>query len=245
MSALIRIAALLVPLVLVSGCARGTTGPVVVRVGVHSVSFDVPRGWQHYDHGREQRLESTDGDIVISDLGPVATAGFRRVTVEARELYRRGQSEDGKEKLRGLGVSRIVLEPDRRSLTAGVDEVLRARSDHEIELAFESLLARISRLSPPNLEQLARNRLGAFGHGPRRDLKVEEKLRVDGREARRIVTWQRLTHDHRRHHVFIVDRGNLLVLRTDVGVDHVLEPVFDSVVRSLRFVADRELTRTH
>ena len=59
---------------------------------------------------------------------------------------------------------------------------------------------------------------------------------LDGREAHRILTWQRLTHDGRRRHVFVVNRGNLLVIRTAMGRDEVLGSAFDSVVRSLVFV---------
>ena len=46
---------LLVPVFL--ACRPATTPPVEVVVGVHHVRLAIPTGWQHADHGREQRFE--------------------------------------------------------------------------------------------------------------------------------------------------------------------------------------------
>lgn len=222
---------------LACGCGGGASDPAVVRVGVHEVSFSVPDGWQHYDHGREQRLESSEGDIVITDLGPVAADGFIRVVVDAREVCRGGRREDAKHLLRGLQPWRgIDDEQTRREISDDLDPVFRDRPEAEVEHAFDAVLSRLDNLPPPDLSSIADEVLNDLNHDSRRDVERREKLRVDGRDARRIVTWQRLTHDHRRHHVFTINQGNLLVLRMDVGVEAILEPAFATVVRSMTFV---------
>ena len=221
---------------LVIGCGSAPDR-VTVDVGVHRVSFIVPDGWQHYDHGREQRLETSNGDIVLTDLGPVTSAGYRTVVLEARELYRKGQREDAEQLLRTLAGGLLINDPELPStLEESLDAVRVDRPAVEVETAFVTVLAALDRLQEPDLASLARASLAEFDHGPRRDIEREERWILDGRAARSIVTWQRLTHDHRRWHVFVVNRGNLLVVRTDMGLDTVLGPAFDAVVRSLMIV---------
>ena len=211
--------------------------PVVVDIGVHRVSFIIPEGWQHYDHGREHRLETGEGDLVLTDLGPVAADGYRTVVLEARDLTRRGQPEEAAELLNGLTGGRVV-ENDvlRVELENCLDAVWRGRPTAATEAAFASLLDGLDRLPEPDLEVLALLALEDLDHGPRRAIERRERLILDGREAHRILTWQRLTHNGRLRHVFVVNRGNLLVIRTTMGRDEVLGPAFDTVVRSLVFV---------
>jgi hypothetical protein len=222
-----------------AGLALACGGPpesVVVDIGVHRVSFIIPEGWQHYHHGREHRLETGDGDLVLTDLGPVAADGYRSVILEARDLTRRGQREEANQLLNGLAEGRAV---DDDALRVDLETCLEAvRSDRPpatTEAAFASLLDRLDGLPEPDLAALASVALADLGHGPRRDIERRERLILDGREAHRILTWQRLTHDGRLRHVFVVNRGNLLVIRTAMGRDEVLGPAFDTVVRSLVF----------
>jgi len=221
---------------MVMGCG-GAPDPVTVDIGAHRVSFVVPEGWQHYDHGREQRLETSDGDIVLTDLGPVAAEGYRTVLVAVRELMRKGQREDAQVALRGLSRAPMIDDAGLRSaLDGGLDAIRDDRPFREVEAALASVLDRLDRFPEHDLVSLATASLAGFDHGPRRDIEREERLILDDRDARRILTWQRLTHDHRRRHVFVVNRGHLLVIRTDMGLDTVLGPAFDSVVGSLVFV---------
>ena len=211
--------------------------PVTVDIGVHWVSFVVPDGWHHYDHGREQRLETSDGDIVLSDLGPVTAEGYRAVVVAARGLFRRGRSEDAHYLLESINRAPVTDDAGLRSaLDRGLDALGFDRPAEEVEGALASLLDRIDSLREPDLPWLANRVLADLNHGPRRDVEREQPLIVDNRDGRRILTWQRLTHDHRRRHVFVVNRGHLLVIRTDVGLDATLGPAFDTVLRSLVFV---------
>jgi hypothetical protein len=89
---------------------------------------------------------------------------------------------------------------------------------------------------------LAHEALAELDHNERRDIERESRLRLDGRDALQINTWQRLTHDLRRRHVFVVNRGHLLVIRTDMGRDEVLGPAFDELVRSFSFAPGATVT---
>ncbi len=211
--------------------------PVTVDIGVHRISLIVPDDWQHYDHGPEHRLETGEGDLVLTDLGPVAAGGFCTVIIEARDLARRGQREEAKQLLNRLaGGNKVGDDALRAALEECLDAVWRDESPATVEAAFASLLEEFDRLPEPDLATLASVALADFDHGPRRDIELQGRLILDGKEAYRILTWQRLTHDGRRRHVFVVNRGNLLVIRTAMGPDEVLGPAFDAVVRSVVFV---------
>ena len=221
---------------MVVGCA-GSLDPVTVDIGVHRVSFVIPEGWQHYDHGREQRLETSDGDIVLTDLGPVTADGYRPVIAAAREHLRSDRREDARQILEDLRRAPSIDATDLPSaIGESLDRFRTGQSTAEVEASFDTLLAEVDRLSTPDLMSLATASLAGFDHGPRRDVEREELRNVDGRQAGQVITWQRLTHDHRRWHLWIVNRGHLLVIRTTLGRDRVLGPAFETVVGSLRFV---------
>ena len=221
---------------LVLACG-GAPEPVTVEIGVHRVSLIVPDGWQHYDHGREHRLETGEGDLVLTDLGPVAADGYRKVILEARDLTRKGQREEAKQLLNRLAGGHAVGDDALRGALEGcLDVVWRDEPPATAEAAFASLLDQLVGLPEPDLATLASVTLTDFDHGPRRDIERQGRLNLDGKEAYQIFTWQRLTHTGRRGHVFVVNRGNLLVIRTAMGPDDVLGPAFDAVVRSVVFV---------
>jgi hypothetical protein len=222
--------------VALAACGGGQSEPVVADIGIHRVRFVVPDGFAHYDHGREHRLERTEGDLVLTELGPATADGYRRVALEARELSRRGRAEDARDLLRDLGLWRAIPDEEtRRELSQAVHTIATGSPATRVDGAFDTLLALIDALPPADLDVLADAALDELDHGPRRDIERREKLRVGGREGRRILTWQRLTHDSRRRHVFVVNRGHLLVIRSDVGRDEVLGPAFDELVRSFSF----------
>lgn len=228
---------------LLAGCGVSEPTPTTVQVGVHRVSFAAPESFVHYDHGREQRFERTEGDLVITDLGPVTAEGFGRVLREARDLSRAGRREDAVTLLRDLRLRRAFSnEGDRRDAVQAVDRIAGGLSTPEIDAAYDSLEDLVDRLPPPGLPELAHAELADLGHDERRDIEREERLRLDGRDALRISTWQRMTHDLRRRHVFTVDRGNLLVIRTDVGRDEVLGPAFEELIRSFAFDEEAGIT---
>jgi hypothetical protein len=225
------------------GCGPAVPPPVTVQVGVHRVSFAVPDGFVHYDHGREQRLERTEGDLVITDLGPVTTDGYRRVIDEARGLSRAGQPDDAATLLRDLRLWTVFSDDETtREVLQTVDRIANSRSETEVETAFDSLEGLVGGLPPPVLRELAYRALDDLDHDDRRDIEREARLHLGGRDALQITTWQRLTHDLRRRHIFVLDRGNLLVIRTDMGRDEVLGPAFEELRRSFSFADDATVT---
>jgi hypothetical protein len=221
---------------MVASCA-GSLDPVTVDIGVHRVSFVIPEGWQRYDHGREQRLETSDGDIVLTDLGPVTADGFRPVIDVARVHLRSNRRDDARQILEDLlrapSIEATVLPS---AIAESLDRFRTGRPTAEVEASLDTILVEVDRLSTPDLSALASTSLTGFDHGPRRDVEREEIRNVDGRQARQIITWQRLTHDHRRWHLWMINRGHLLVIRTTMGRDRVLGPAFETVVGSLSFV---------
>lgn len=223
--------------VLIAGCGAAGPPSVTVQVGAHRVSFVVPAGFVHYDHGREQRLECTDGDLVITDLGPVTADGYRRVIDEARGLFRAGQRDDAATLLRELRLWGVFPDDDNaRDAQQAVNQIADSRSETEVGAAFDSLEAMVGGVPPPVLRDLAYRALADLGDDERRDIEREAALRLDGLDALQVSTWQRLTHDLRRRHTFVVNRGNLLVIRTDVGRDEILEPAYETLIRSFHFV---------
>lgn len=58
-----------------------------------------PKGWLHFDHGREQHFERGLLQMSIADLGPVDGAGYEGAIEEARDLWRTGRLEDAREAL--------------------------------------------------------------------------------------------------------------------------------------------------
>jgi hypothetical protein len=226
-----------------AGCGADEPQPVTAQVGLHQVSFAVPEGFAHYDHGREHRLERTEGDLVITDLGPVTADGFGRVIAEARELSEAGRRDDAATLLRELRLWQVLTsDQNTRDALQAVDRIANSRSEAEVDAAYDRLEVLVGGLPPPVLRNLASDVLADLGHDERRDIERESKLRLDGRDALQISTWQRLTHDLRRRHVFVVNRGHLLVIRTDMGRDEVLGPAFDELIRSFAFSSAAAVT---
>ena len=65
-----------------------------------------------------------------------------------------------------------------------------------------------------------------------------ENVAVDGRGALLIDTWDRLNHTQRFRHVFVLNEGNLLLARMELGRFEEMEAAFDDLVASLSFRAE-------
>jgi hypothetical protein len=232
--------AALAGVVLLCACATAPGPPrdsIALTVGVHDVELIVPDGWQHYDHGREQRFESGFHQITLTDMGPAMPEAFAREIAYARELYRRGQVEDARSHLRRLRLRRAF--PTERSwresqepwnVVWGKGGFLDLRL---VEQAYTTVLARVSALPDPDLPAVARVTLEEIGHDERRDVAEEEALVIAGRDALRVDTWDRLHHDLRKRHVFVLNEGSVLVARMELGWFAEMEAAFDALVASL------------
>jgi hypothetical protein len=234
--------ALLLGLVLAIGCAPQPPAPTEVTVGAHQVALVVPDGWQHYDHGRQQRFEKGMAKISLADMGPGTREGFKREVEYARELFRRGQIADARDRLGRLQVRRAFPSDERWRVFLESWRVVRGtrRDSHPdsrtVERAYGAILAQISALPDPNLPSIARVMLDEMGHDERHDIAEEEAMAVDRRDALRVDTWDRLSHDFRKRYVFILDGGNILVAWTEFGKFAEMEEAFDALVASLELL---------
>jgi hypothetical protein len=222
-------------------------------VRVHRIRFRVPDGWLHADHGREQRFENGMNQISLADLGPATPDGFARTLREAQTLFERNQWEDARTLLDASNPRRFfasqarwrsvedawkMVTRIRRDETEGANGAVGADVDWEVRGAFHDLLIQVSALPQPDLESLATSELHALGHDSLRDIASQEAMAISGRAAIRIETWDRLSHRGRRSHLFVLSKGRLLCLRTELGREELLAAAFDGLVKSLEIEFD-------
>lgn len=229
--------ALLSGLLLAIGCAPDPPpAPKPLTVGVHEVELVVPPGWQHYDHGRQQRFEHGIEQISLTDLGPATPGGLQREITHARELFRRGQREDARAHLAGLRLRSAFPSVQRWESFMGPWRQIRSggTADPEaLEQAYTEVLAQVAALPTPDMATIAARALAELGHDERRDVASERAMAVDGRQALLVDTWDRLSHASRKRHVFILNEGNLLVARMELGTFAEMEPAFEALMASL------------
>jgi hypothetical protein len=237
-------AALLTAALLAAGCAGPGSEPPALKVGVHVVRLGVPEGWQHVDHGREQRFERELNQISLADMGPATAEGFRREILHSRELFRAGQHMDARTVLGALRLRPSFPSERRWSAFVSAWYTLRdvGREDRPldtgaIERAYADVLAEIDALPRTDIATLAELVLEELGHDERYDIALEEARAIDGRDALLIDTWDRLSHDLRKRHLFILNNGNLLVARMELGRFAESVEAFDALTGSLRFPA--------
>lgn len=219
--------------------------PRAFELGPHRGHVRVPSGWAALDHGRQWRLRKGEAELVLQDLGTAGPQGIRREVERARELWRAGRVEEARWRLRN------VVVPRERFPTAGGREAFWAAWSAffadpatvvpyaDIDLAFSDVLARVDALPRPNLAELSDAGLTALGHDQRRDVKSRNALKVGGRDAVDVETWNRLSHASPQRFLFIAHDGYLLALYTPRQADAGTLEAFASVRDSLHFtVAD-------
>jgi len=227
-------------------CAEPAPELASMTIGVHEVAVELPIGWEHLDHGREQRFEESGAQISLADFGPITSDGFVREIGKARELYRTGQLEDARSLVNGLPLRAAFPNTARWATFETPWNVIRRAglpaypaSSRSIEEAYTEALVEVRTLPSPSLRSLALATLAELGHNERRDIAHEEAIAVDGRAALSIDTWDRLSHTGRRRHLFVLNEGNLLVLRTETGYFPEMEEAFASIAASLGFRTQR------
>lgn len=227
---------------LVCSCAVPQPERVSVTIGVHEVELTSPPEWERYDHGREQRFERELNHISLADMGPATREGFRREIIHARELYRQGQLEDAREWLGMLNLEPAFpsklrwvafAAPWNQIRRAGLGRVPLEPS--AVESAYSAVLVEIDALPTPDMISLATSALKRIGHDERRDIAEQRAMAIDGRGALLIDTWDRLNHTQRLRHVFVLNEGNLLLARMEMGRFPEMETTFDDLVASLSF----------
>lgn len=95
------------------------------------------------------------------------------------------------------------------------------------------MVEEIEALESPSLAVIVERMLPDLDHGVQREVAKEQKVIVGGREGVRLESWDRLSHAHGRSYLFVLNEGNLLVARTELGEPAKLKPAFESLVASL------------
>ena len=70
----------------------------------------------------------------------------------------------------------------------------------------------------------------------RREEATREYRRIDGREAVTVDTWDRVSHEHRKRFLIVVNDRSLLVLHTPQGQFETMAETFAGLAASLAFV---------
>lgn len=241
---------LLGSLLFAGACSTSPTEPesLALNIGVHRVQLIVPPGWQHIDHGREHRFEHGQSRVSLADMGPATRDAFLREIDHARDLFRRGQQEDARALLSELRPRPLFPSEQRWSTFQAAWREIRRKNragrplDAEtVERSYAEVLAEIDSLPQPDMGTLAEAALESLGHDERYDIALEEARAIDGHEALLVDTWDRLSHDHRRRHLFVLDEGNLLVARMEMGRFEEMAAAFDALVASIRIGAGTTL----
>jgi len=212
-----------------------------VDIGIHHVSFRVPQGWEHLDHGQEHRFHRELAQISAADLGPVTRAGYLRELRRAYQLFREDRFGDAEAHVVGLDVGPAFPEGDQRKrfLESWRKALDGGRSPNiawgDAQIAWEYILDEVEYLSDPGLAAIVENRFPSIETAAHREIGAQNPLELFGRPAIRIETWDRLSHDRRQSYLFVLNEENLFVLRMEVGTYDEMKPAFETLVGSLAF----------
>ncbi len=202
----------------------------------------MPEGWQHYDHGLQHRFENGTSHITLTDLGPVLPESLLREIEHARELFRQDRGNDARTILHGLSPRGVF--PSQQGWEAFERPWSKLRRVggtrpivvEEVEHAFTEAISRIAALPAPDLPTIAVAALEGMFQGAHREIARRQATTLDGVDALLIDTWDRLTHEARKRYLFMLNRGNLLVVRMELGKFSEMEPAFDTLLSTLRLV---------
>ena len=226
--------------VVAGGCAEEPPEPLSLQVGAHRIAFDAPQGWQRIDRGAEQFFKRELDQIFLNDAGPVTVEGFRQEVERAREVFRGGSLEQANDILNAIHWRSAFPSKDRwdafyASLSAA--RGLSSGRDHHdpfaVESAYKEVLVQLATLPDRDIETLAKEALAEFEPVDRRTIRAQSPMIVDGRQAWRIETWDRLNHTGLMRYIFVLDNGRFLVIRTGLGNFKKIEPSFEAMVASL------------
>jgi hypothetical protein len=233
---------------LATACARAPKTEVPPRIsteiGIHAVSFRVPEGWEHLNHGRQHRFQRDLSQISATDLGPVTPDGYMRELRRAHELFREHYLEDAFAHASGLDLRSEFADVSRResfyeSWWKALDGGRSTDSTRQgAEVAWQRVMAEVERLPARELTVIVEDRFPSIETAAHREIAEREPMEIEGRPALRVETRDRLSHDHRQSFLFVLNEGNLFVLRMELGPYANLKPAFETLAGSLAFQSD-------
>lgn len=222
-------------------CSRLGPG-AELEVGRHRLSLRVPRGWLYVDQGFEKRFRQEATFVDVTDLGPIAGSRYAEELASAHEHWQASGTRVGYEETTKLLAPRALFaSPEdfelqaeyRRKLVKGYKE-----GDGPLaEANYQALLGLLGRLPPLGMDEVTALALERVQFKPWEEEVVStEDVVVDGRPARLLRTWARLTHQGPQRYAFIVNAGSLLGIETSGDRHEASSAAFDVIVGSLRFV---------
>ncbi len=243
--------AAVVLLLLAVACAPAPEEPppkVPLTIGLHDIALQIPPGWLHLDHGLEHLLINDPLQISVADMGPVTREGYLREINHALGLFREGQIEDATAHLNGLQLRSTVFSPREwdeisQAWYVAIDGGLKKpMTADDVELAYRSLLQQVAQRQTPALSAMVERIVPTLYSGAHREVAEQESVIIDGRPGIRLTTWDRLSHDHRRSLLLVLNNDNMLVIRMGLGESTEMQPVFDALIGSLEINPRPELT---
>jgi hypothetical protein len=228
------------------GCGRKSAPPPPplrqFEIGAHHILLSPPVGWDVFEHGSEVLIRHGEAQLTLSDLGPVGPRGIRRELERARDLWRQGKDKDARWRLRTIPVPDEAFETkeQREAYWSAWHQVSAAPEDvrlGEVEVAFDTLLARTAALSGSDFDTTVRWGLAKIEDEKRRAVGQRRPLSIGGRQAVVLDTWERTSHGYPKRVAMVWNEGRLLSLVTDRGLFEETGPVFDSTLASLSFAA--------
>ena len=225
--------------VLASGCSRAPERAVMELAGVR-VSVEVPARWRHVNLGRRHVLQREEAQIAFQELAPAGRNRIRREVERARATAREGRLPDAQ-----AALSKVKLPGDlfpteerRAAFYEAWSHVTRSPGDaplQEVDIAFGRLLEAVGSLPDRDSALVEREALAVMGADERVEVGSRVWTQVGGRDALVFRTWSGLTHDPRGRQAILFLRDTWIGVWTEMGAPSDTSPVFEEVLRSLRF----------
>jgi hypothetical protein len=223
---------------MVAGC--GARNSAEYTIGEQRVSVNIPAGWEAFDEGKQIRIHKAPADVVLRDLGAAGPKGYRHEVEQARELWRKGRGDEARARMHRMELPHDQLEARTdgnsfRDAWYGVVEAPKEAAFAELSPWFETIVAGIDALPPPDLRAVADASLAKLGHDARRDVKSRITATIDGRDALDVETWNRLSHATPQRLLFVLNDGYLLAFYTGQGADTDAMTAFETMRAGLHF----------
>jgi hypothetical protein len=223
-------------------CPGWAAEPLELNVGAHRVTLTAPERWAHIDDGDAHRFRWRGAQIEVADVGPVTLAGIRSEIQRARGLYLIGAAAESSDVVNGLRLRGLFASQQRwDDFLVAWDTVRRARANDDraakraVDGAFQTVLGEIARLPQPSLPELAAGAVAELEPMDRREIAMQREISIAGRSGLAIDTWDRLAHAQRKRYVFVVNEGDVLMVRMVFGAFESIEDTFDDLVASIRY----------
>jgi hypothetical protein len=233
--------ALIVAMAFLAGaCAEEAPVKVSLVVGVHTVTFDAPEGWQHFGDEKEHLFKKEIAQIFLTDAGPVTVHGFKEEVERARTAFREVGIEQANDILNSIRWRSSFPSIDRwETFSASLMQArgLWDRREHydpdAVESAYTELLVQLETLPDRDIATLAIEVLADIEPLDRRTIRDQIPMLIDGRSALLVETWDRLNHIQPMRYIFVLSEGRFLIVRSGLGQFSEIEPAFDAIATSL------------